>query len=128
MQCDDLDNLTKVPSIGPHFARVLGHQPETPITTILQLMGYFLLFRRTNISQEEWCQSMFNFLHQCGVRTDFVQHIAFSIAKQLDMYFAGLFYPGNFGKCSADEYLELPTFGQKKVGSSFDANKVMFCF
>lgn len=123
LKSKDFEDLTQVPSIGPHFASVLRQQQSTPITTIYQLMGYFLLFRRTNISQEQWCQSMFNFLQQCGVRTDFVQHITYSIAERLDLCFPELFHPENFGKCTADKYLELPTFQQKKQGNSFDANK-----
>lgn len=115
------EDVTKIPSIGKVFAEKL-QKMTPPINTVYQLMGRFLQFRRKDISQEQWCQSMYNFVVVNGARTDYAQHITYALAECVNLYFPDLYDGESFEESKADDFVELPTFSLSGEGAAYKAS------
>lgn len=77
-----------IPNVGPATQKCLA---EAGITNQFQLIGQFLMFRKTGDNTQERCNLMVNFLETAGVGKSLLSVITYTLAKKLNRTFPGFF-------------------------------------
>jgi hypothetical protein len=99
--------IVKVPGIGATTARALA-ECDPPVSNVYQLMGLYLTFRGQSVSQEKWCQSMFDFLVKAGSQKHWAASITHALAEKLNLYYPGLYDANTFGDANPEDVVAAP--------------------
>lgn len=106
--------LSCIPNVGAVTQECLA---KVGITTQYQLIGQFLMFRKTGDNTQMRCDLMVSFLEQIGVKKALLSVITYALAKKLNRTFPGFFVDSECAEACGEQDEEMEEF-EEGSGSS----------